>query len=65
MPSIANISAGIQIFAKYCDINKEWFGAAHDFIWGIEESLVTNEEDRTALENLGWHIADGCWSAYT
>lgn len=62
--SLADISAAIQIFAKYVKVKKAYLDAEHDKIWAIENKLVTDREDRSALEKLGWHVDEeyDCWT---
>ena len=53
---IGNFLRGMEIFEKHLDNEgrQEYILAEHDQIWFCEYEVVTDEEDRETLEELGW-----------
>ena len=68
MASMKQVIEGLQILAKYVENpDKSWVSAEHDQIWaGPDRGEVVSEEDKKALEDLGWFEDDDCggWSHF-
>lgn len=69
MASFNQIIAGFQILAKYVDGDDPCqVDAQHDVIYAGPSSIEqVSDEDRGALEKLGWHIDDSldCFYHFT
>lgn len=68
MATINRIIAGLQIFAKYGGGDRYSVQAEHDVIYsGPEEGMAMTEEDKAALDKIGWHFDDttDCWQVFT
>lgn len=65
MATFKQLTEGMKILAKYVGEDTHIGGAEHDILYvgGPEEGV--SEEDRAALEDLGWHVdEDMCWSRF-
>jgi hypothetical protein len=60
----------IEIWRKYevtkpgTDRTMFLYGAEHDQVYGGPDPILVSEEDVTALEALGWHSLDDCFTAF-
>lgn len=63
MSAAEKVAAGIAILVKYPNA---YVAAEHDELWfGPEDESLVSDEDKKALEALGWHKQDGFgWHHY-
>lgn len=77
MASVAQVVEGLEILAKTADVPRgladagetdtrtaHLGGAEHDILWGPQAN--PSEEDRTRLEQLGWHydVESNGWARF-
>lgn len=64
MNSYEKMIAAMEIFNKYKEGNT-YIGAFHDEIRVGVSGEATSEEDKAALKQLGWFVAEENWMMFT
>lgn len=64
MPKYSDVAKAMEIFAKYDD---DFLESDHDVIFGPSLDTEFSEEDKQAIEELGWFASEeyDCWSHHT
>ena len=67
MATIANVTKGLEIFARHRGADEHIAGATHDIIYGVDVPAdELTEEEREQLEETGWfwHDTVDCWAHF-